>query len=193
MAEVIILGLSLYLAYKIYKKYGKNLESHIEYVLNNWPDIPSWLNCILGFSLFIGCVFVQITIFFESVVIWLVLLIIAPFAYSLIKNIKIYNTLSTLTFLLTTFFAITLFFSVDNSRDIIGKSFIPNYNVHYTVDDEREVEVAHINTGSKTLDFTLESIFPYIYRISIGLIIVFSLLMNISLKEKNKLIKKAKK
>jgi len=138
------------------------------------------------------------TIFFESIIVWLILLIIVPFFYLPIKNSKTYNILSVLTFFLTTFFAITLFFSVDNSRDIISKSFISNYNVYYTTEyhqtryDDKEVDIAHVNTGNKNLDFALESIFPCIYRISIGLIIIFSLLMNISLKEKNKLIKKVK-
>ena len=197
--EIIIYGLSLYLVYRLYKKYNKILESQINEVIANWPDIPNWLNWALGIFLFIGCVVAQVTMFFESIIIWLILLIIIPFVYLLIKNNKTYNMLSVLTFFLTTFFAITLFFSIDNSRDIIGKSFISNYNVYYTTEyyqtryDDGEVEVAHVNTGNKTLDFTLESLFPYIYRIFIGLIIIFSLLMNISLKEKNKLIKKAKK
>lgn len=199
---IIIYWLSLYLAYRLFEKYNKILGLYIDEIASNWPNIPDWLNLGLGIFLFFGCVFAQIEIFFESVIIWLVLSIIVPFFYLPITNSKVYNMLSGFTFFVTVFFAITLFFSVDNSRDIIGKSFISNYNVHYTteivrhnngeLDYESEVEVAHVNTGNKALDFTLEWIFPCIYRISIGLIIIFSLLMNISLKEKNKLIKKLK-
>jgi hypothetical protein len=69
-------------------------------------------------------------------------------------------------------------------------------NVYYTTEyyqtdyDDGEVEVAHVNTGNKTLDFMLESVFPYVYKISIGFIVIFSLLLNVSLREKNKIIGK---
>ena len=194
--ELIVYGLSLYLAYRLYKKYDKVLGLYVDEVVSDWPGVPNWLNWALGIFLFFGCVFAQVTIFFESIILWLVLLIIVPFFYLPIRNSKTYSILSVSTFFLTAFFSATLFFSVDNSRDIIGESFISNYEVYYTTEyyqtnyDDGEVEVAHINTGNKTLDFVLESIFPFVYRIFIGLVVIFSLLMNISLREKNKLIKK---
>lgn len=193
--EIIVYGLSIYLMYKLYKKYNKKLGLYVDECINDWPDIPKWINWALGFLLLFGCVFAQASIFFESIIIWLALLIIVPFFYLPITNAKTYNILSVSTFFLTVVFSITLFFNIDNSRDIIGESFISNYKVHYTTEyyqtdyDDGEVEVAHVNTGNDTLDFFLESIFPIVYRIFIGLILIFSLLMNISLREKNKLIK----
>ncbi len=94
-----------------------------------------------------------------------------------IRNRKAYNFLSVTTFFITAFFAITLFFSVDNSRDIIGETFISGYDVYYTTETvqrdygDDEIEVAHVNTGNDNLDFVLESIFPFAYRIIIGLIV----------------------
>lgn len=192
--EIIVYGLSLFLAYRLYMKYNKILSSYIDEVVGEWPDIPNWLNWVFGIFLFNVCIVAQITIFFESVIIWLVLLIIVPFFYLPIRNSKTYNILSVTTFFLTASFSVTLFFSVDNSRDIIGESFISNYNVYYTTEyyltdyDDVEVKVAHVNTGNKMLDFVLESVFPFVYRIFIGFVVVFSLLKNLSLREKNKLI-----
>lgn len=193
--EIIVYGLSLYLAYLLYKKYYKTINIYIDEAINDWIDIPNWINRGLGIFLFVGCIFAQVTLFFESIVIWLFLLIIMPFFYLPIKNKQAYNFLSVTTFFITAFFAITLFFSVDNSRDIIGETFISDYDVYYTTEyvqrdyGEDEIEVAHVNTGNDNLDFVLESIFPFGYRIIIGFIVIFSLLMNISLKEKNKLIR----
>jgi hypothetical protein len=195
LIEIIVCVLSLYLAYRLYKRYNKILGLYIDEVTSDWPDIPNWFNWTLGILLFLGCIFAQVTIFFESLIIWLILLIIIPFFYLPIINGKIYNFLSVTTFFLTAFFSITLFFSVDNSRDVIGESFIPNYEVYYTTEyvqtdyGDEEIEVAHVNTGSDTLDFLLESIFPFAYRILIGFIVIFSLLMNVFLRGKNKIIK----
>jgi len=194
--EIIVYGLSLFLAYRLYIKYNKILGSYIDEVVSEWPNIPKGLNYLFGLFLFVGCVAAQLTIFFESIIIWLVLLIIVPFFYLPIRNSRTYNICSVTTFFLTAFFSVSLFLSVDNSRDIIGESFIPNYKVYYTTEyyqtdyDDGEVEVAHVNTGNKTFDFVLESIFPFVYRIFIGLVVIFSLLMNLSLRAKNKLIKK---
>lgn len=193
--ELLVYGLGLYFAYRLYKKYRKKLGKYINEIVEEWPDIPDWLNFILGISLLVGSMLMQRIFFFESLIIWLILLIIIPFFYLPINNSKIFNLLSVLTFFLTTFFAITLFFSVDNSRDIIGESFIPDYEVYYTTEfvqydyGEEEIEIAHINTGNNTLDFILESIFPYAYRILIGLVIILSLMMNIFIRKKNRLIK----
>jgi len=193
--EIIVYGLSLYLAYRLYKRYNKILEAYIDEVINDWPNTPEWLNWILGIFLFIGCTVAQVQYFFESLIVWLILLMIIPFFYLPIKNDKIYNILSVSTFFLTAFFSITLFFNVNNSRDIIGDSFISNYDVYYTTEYyqtdyyDGEKEVAHVNTENETLDFVLESIFPYAYRIFVGFIVIFALLFNISLREKNKIIK----
>ena len=193
--EIIIYGLSFYLAYRLYNKYYKILALYSNEVVRDWPNIPSWLNWALGIILFFGCLSSQATFFFESLICWLILLIIIPYFYLPIRNGKIYNILSVSTFFLTAFFSFTLFLSVDNSRDIICESFIPNYDVYYTTEyyqtdyDYHEREVAHVNTGNDTLDFVLETIFPYAYRILLGFIVIFSLLLNVSLREKNKIIK----
>lgn len=193
--EIIIYGLSFYLAYRLYNKYYKILALYSNEVVRDWPNIPSWLNWALGIILFFGCLSSQATFFFESLICWLILLIIIPYFYLPIRNGKIYNILSVSTFFLTAFFSFTLFFSVDNSRDIICESFIPNYDVYYTTEhyqtdyDDYEREVAHVNTGNDTLDFVLETIFPFAYRILLGFIVIFSLLLNVSLREKNKIIK----
>ena len=195
LIEIIVYGLSLFLALILLPLYMKKLSSYIEEVVCDWPDIPNWLNWVFGVFLFLGCLTAQDTIFFESIVIWLVLLIIVPFFYLPIRNSRTYNILSVTTFFLTAFFSVTLFFNIDNSRDLIGKSFIPNYKVYYTTEYyqtdyvDKEVKVTHVNTGNKTLDFVLESIFPFVYRSFIGLIEFFSLLTNLSLIKKNKLIK----
>jgi len=195
LIEIIVYGLSLFLALILLPLYMKKLSSYIEEVVCDWPDIPNWLNWVFGVFLFLGCLTAQDTIFFESIVIWLVLLIIVPFFYLPIRNSRTYNILSVTTFFLTAFFSVTLFFNIDNSRDLIGKSFIPNYKVYYTTEYyqtdyvDKEVKVTHVNTGNKTLDFVLESIFPFVYRSFIGLIEFFSLLTNLSLRKKNKLIK----
>jgi hypothetical protein len=118
-----------------------------------------------------------------------------PIFYLPIKNKQVYNFLSVTNLFISIFFAITLFFSVDNSRDIIGETFISDYEVYYTTETiqrdygDEEFELAHVNTGNDNIDFVLESIFPVAYRIVIGFILIFSLLMNISLKGKNKLIR----
>ena len=193
--EIITMGLSFYLAYRLYNKYYKILALYSNEVVRDWPNIPSWLNWALGIILFLGCLSSQATFFFESLICWLILLIIIPYFYLPIRNGKIYNILSVSTFFLTAFFSFTLFFSVDNSRDIICESFIPNYDVYYTTEyyqtdyDDHEREVAHVNTGNDTLDFVLETIFPFAYRILLGFIVIFSLLLNVSLREKNKIIK----
>lgn len=198
MKIVVIIGYVLYalFGFILIMKYNGTLSRYIDEVISDWPDIPNWLNFTFGLILFSVCIFAQIAIFYEAIIIWIVLLIIVPFFYLPIRNSKTYNLLSITTFFLTAFFSVTLFMSVDNSRDIIGESFIKNYKVYYTTeyyqtnyDDEREVEIAHINTGNKTFDVVLELIFPLVYRIFIGLIVIFSLLLNISLREKNKLIK----
>jgi len=195
LIEIIVYGLSLFLALILLPLYMKKLSSYIEEVVCDWPNIPNWLNWVFGVFLFLGCLTAQDTIFFESIVIWLVLLIIVPFFYLPIRNSRTYNILSVTTFFLTAFFSVTLFFNIDNSRDLIGKSFIPNYKVYYTTEYyqtdyvDKEVKVTHVNTGNKTLDFVLESIFPFVYRSFIGLIEFFSLLTNLSLRKKNKLIK----
>lgn len=148
--EIIVYGLSLYLAYLLYKRYYKTITIYIDEAINDWIDIPNWINWGLGIFLFVGCIFAQVTLFFESIVIWLFLLIIMPFFYLPIKNKQAYNFLSVTTFFITAFFAITLFFSVNNSRDIIGETFIFDYDVYYTTEyvqrdyGEDEIEVAHV-------------------------------------------------
>lgn len=197
--ELFVYSLSLYIAYRLYKKFSDKLGKYISEVSEKWPDIPNWLNWILGILLFAGSIIMQVTLFFESVIVWLVLLIIIPFFFLPISNGKIFNFLSVTTFFLTSFFAVTLFFNEDNSRDVIGEAFVPNYKVYYTTEivqvdygeagvEEEEKEIAHINTGNNTLDFFLESIFPFVYRILLGIIIILSLILNISIREKNKLI-----
>jgi hypothetical protein len=196
--ELLVYLLSLYFAYRLYKKFSDRLEKYVNEVTEKWPNIPYWLNCILGISLLIGSIVMQLTMFFVSVTVWLVLLIIIPFFFLPITNRKIFNFLSVTTFLLTSFFAITLFFNVNNSRDIIGEAFIPNYKVFYTTEivrvdygtgyEEKEKEIPHIYTGDNTLNYFLESIFPFVYRILLGIIIILSLMLNISIREKNKLI-----
>ena len=197
--EIVVYGLCLYWAYKLYNRYNIIVGAYIDEVVNDWPKVPNWLNWLLGILLFLGCVFVQTKFFFESLIIWLILLFIIPFFYLPIKNGKTYNILSATTFFIISFFSVTLFFSVDNSRDIIGEVFISNYDVYYTTEyyqtqyDDREVEVPHINTGNEALDFFLESIFPYAYRIFIVFICIFSFLLNISFREKNKLFSNSNK
>ena len=51
--EIIIYGLSFYLAYRLYTKYNKILGLYIDEVVSNWPDIPNWLNWALSIFLFI--------------------------------------------------------------------------------------------------------------------------------------------
>ena len=188
--EIIVDGLSLFLGLILYMIYNKIFSSYLEEVASDWPDIPNWLNWGFGIFLFLGCLVAQDTIFFESIIIWLILLIIVPFFYLPIRNSRTYNILSVTTFFLTAFFSVTLFFNIHNSRDLIGESFIPNYNVYYTTEyyqsdyADYEVKVAHVNTGNKTLDFMLESIFPFVYRSFIGLVSIFSLLTNLSLSKK---------
>ena len=130
--ELLVYSFSLYIAYRLYKKYSDKLQKYVSEVTQTWPDIPYWANCVLGISLLIGSIFIQLEMFFVSVIIWLILLLVIPFFFLPIINKKIFNFLSVTNFLLTSFFAVTLFFNVDNSRDIIGKSFIPNYKVFYT-------------------------------------------------------------
>lgn len=57
--------------------------------------------------------------------------------------------------------------------------------------DSDEIEVAHIHTGDSTLDFIFKSLFPLIYRLFIVFIVIFSLLINIYVREKNPFIKTA--
>ena len=179
----------------------KRINIYIDETINDWIDIPIWMNLGLGILLFVGCYFAQKTIFFQSIVIWLFLLIILPFCYLPIKNKEVYNFLSITTIFITTFFAITLIFNFDNSRDIIGETFITDYEVYYTtetvpttsfdgrtIDGVEDVEIAHVNTGNKNLDFFLEELF-IVYLIVIVFVVIFSLLINISLKEKRKLIR----
>jgi len=198
IANIVFLLLSIYLAYFFYKKYHKILRAHINEVLSNWPNLPSWLNVIILFFLLGVCFIFQFEFLFESIIVWFFLLIILPFLYLRIKNIKIYNVLSVTTLILTSFFSITLFFNMDNSREIIGNTFISNYSVYYKTEyyqtryDESEIEVAYVNTGNKVLDFILESIFPFVYRALIFLVMIYSLLLNIFLKEKNKIIRENK-
>ncbi len=74
--EIIVYGLSLYLAYRLYKRYYKTISIYIDEAINDWIDIPNWINWGLGILLFVGCIFAQVTIFFQSFVIWLFLIII---------------------------------------------------------------------------------------------------------------------
>jgi hypothetical protein len=195
IVAVIVYSLSLFLGYFLYKKYGNKLGDYINEIAEEWPDIPNWLNWTLGILLFFGCVAAQSTLLFESILIWLIFLVIIPFFFLPIVNSKVFNFLSVSTLFLTGFFSISLFFNVDNTRDIIGEKFISNYSVYYTTeyvqrgDADFEVDVAHVETGDSNMDFILESIFPHVYRVIIGLIVALSMLMHITLREKNKLIR----
>ena len=44
LIEIIVYGLSLFLALILLPLYMKKLSSYIEEVVCDWPDIPNWLN-----------------------------------------------------------------------------------------------------------------------------------------------------
>jgi len=197
--EVVVYGLSLLLGYLLLKKHGKELNLFFEQVVSEWPSIPNWINWVLGIFLFCSVIVLQMLFFIESLIAWIFLVIIVPFFYLSIHKSQIFSFLQVLTFFITTFYAVALFFGVDNSRDVICKSLIPNYSVYYTTEDvtvndpgggytTEEREIAHVETGNTSVDYMLERIFPYAFRIAIGLTILLSLKINISIRMKHQII-----
>jgi hypothetical protein len=197
--EVIVYGLSLLLGYLLMKKHGKELNLFFEQVVSEWPSIPNWSNWVLGILLVGSVIVLQKWFFFESLIVWILLVIIAPFFYLSINKFQIFSFLQVLTFFITIFYALALFFGIDNSRDVICESLIPNYSVYYTTEDvtvsdpgggytTEEREIAHVETGNNALDFMLERMFPYVFRIAIGLTILLSLKINISIRMKHQII-----
>ena len=197
--EIVVYGLSLLLGYLLLKKHGKELNSFFDQVVSEWPSIPNWVNWVLGIFLFGSVIVLQMSFFIESLIVWILLVIIVPFFYLSINKSQIFSFLQVLTFFITTFYAVALFFGVDNSRDAICKILIPNYSVYYTTENvgvrtpdgfetEEEREIAHVETGNTSVDFILERIFPYAFRIAIGLTILLSLKINISIRRKHQII-----
>jgi hypothetical protein len=193
---IICYGLSFYLFYRLHEKYHKQIVFYFKETISYWFKFPNWMNWGLGFFLFFGCIFLQKEIFPQSFVLWLILLFIAPIIYRPIRNRKVFNIISVTIFFITTFYAILLFFLVDNARNLIGETLISGYKVHHTTEfiqndfgDYDEIEVTNANTGNDILDFALEAIFPIAFRVIIGLMVLYSAIINISLNEKNKLTK----
>jgi hypothetical protein len=196
---IITYALIIYLCFRLYKRYYDRISSYIDETTDNWYDLPNWINWVLLILLVIGCNIAQIQkIYFYSIIIWFLLLYIMPFFYIHSKNNKIYNFFSLITLYITITFGIILFFKVDNSRDIIGKTFIKDYSVYYTEekirysvgreDVESEADIAHINTNNENLDFFLNEIFPFLYHFLIVIFLNYSIILNISFKGKYKKI-----
>ena len=201
--EIVIYGLSLLLGYLLLKKHGKELNLFFNQVVSEWPSIPNWVNWFLGIFLLCSVIVLQISFFIESLIAWILLVIIVPFFYLSINKSQIFSFVQVLTFFITIFYAVILFAVVDNSRDKICEILIPNYSVYYTTEtvmvsdysggyDTDEREVAHIETGNTTVDFMLERIFPYAFRIVVGLAILLSLKINISIRRKYQVLHASK-
>jgi len=189
--------LGIYLVYRFSGKFGTKILDYIKEVLNQWPKLPKWLNWVFGVVLVVVSIILQDDLFFASLIGWLILSIILPLLFLLyLPNIKSLNLLSVTSFLVTTFFALILIFNSDHARDKICKTFMPEYKVSYTTeivkarhieDDDREIENAHIDTGNKSLDFFLESVFTGAFDILITILILVSWLLNISIRDKRRL------
>lgn len=201
--EIVVYGLSLLLGYLLLKKHGKELNLFFDQVVSEWPSIPNWVNWVLGIFLLCSVMVLQMSFFIESLIVWILLVIIVPFFYLSINKSQIFSFVQVLTFFITIFYAVALFFGVDNSRDTICKILIPNYSVYYTTENvsvrtpdgfetEEEREIAHVETGNTSVDFILERIFPYAFRIAIGLTILLSLKINISIRRKYQVLHASK-
>lgn len=183
----------------VYQRKGKEIGVYIEEVAADWPNFPKWINYVIFMAILpLSCIALQVSFLFESLFLWITLLFIIPFFYLPIKNGTTYNLLTVTTFAITMFYGIALFFNTDKTRDIIGEYFIRNYEVSYTTEyytanndygTEHDVNIAHINTGNQNLDFFMESMFPLLFRSFTALIIITSLLFNISMRKKNKMLR----
>lgn len=200
--DVVTYGLGIYYGLHLILKHGDKLKKYFNDILEGYPKMPQWLNWTLGIVLFLCCIIVQIIFFKISLIFWLFLLIIVPITYIKIKNRKIINSLQVILFFICTFYAIVLFVNIDDSRDLIGKSLLPNYRVYYKTEsvqvdyydlgtEDKEKEIAYVHTGNKNADFFFEKIFPVIFRLIIALLFLASLFINISIMNiinKNKMI-----
>ena len=193
--ELIFIGLILFLTYFIYKKSKKTISNYFEDVLGNWVVPSISLFFFTFFCLIFVCGLIQIFFFLSSIIIWGILLTVAPFLFLPIVNKKLYNFLSEITLFIIVAYSIALTTQVDKSRKVIAEKFISNYDLYYsskiieTEYGDEDISIMHIKTGNNYLDFVIGSNFSYFYRTLIWLILMYSIYININLRNKNKLIR----
>jgi hypothetical protein len=195
--ELLIYGISLLIIYLFYKKFKNEIGDQFDEFLKEWP-LPNWLNYVIGIPLFPILILLQLDFYFESFIIWLISIFIIPFLFFSIKKTNVFNVFQALTLFLTLTFGIVIFFSLNNSRDIICDTLINNYEVEYTTEyyidsngDGHEREIPIINSGNESLDFILVQIFPVVYHSFIALLLLWNLKINISIRRKFNIIQES--
>ncbi len=202
--DITLYGLGIFAVYYIFFVYGHKLESFLTDVFHDYPI--KRLNSIMGsiVLLLLGSVLAQMFFFFAAVSLWLFLLFGAPFLifqvkakgdYNIIQRTRAFNVMLSTNLAITMCFGLALFFSVDNARDNIGYSLIPEYSVYYQTETvmvdyydlgyiDEDKEIAYINTGNAHLDFVLTRTFPTIYRITVFFLFILAMFLFINIKNR---------
>jgi len=182
---LIIYPLSIFIGYQLDKLYNNKVSNYFLDNLYQWSSAYT-----LGFLLFIICVIFQSSIFFESIIIWLIALFVMPFISLSIES-KEHNIISSLTFLIAVSLTIGLMYNLDKTRDFIGQTFISDYRVEYDyvpVHDEIK-KIIYINTDNKNLDYILRDVFPIVYNLFTISLLIISFLLNIMIANRKELLK----
>ncbi len=193
--DIVLYGIGIFAVLRTFVVDGDKITAFLAGIIRDFPIRKKYIIILLIIILLVGTVLAQKEFFLPSLILWIFLLFCVPFLIFYVKKIIHFNTIFSTIVVINMCYGIVLFSLVDNTRDIIGHSFIPQYSVYYQketvmvnyhdlgyIDEERDI--AYINTEDDHLDYILTFIFPTIHRISVFYLYILAMYLFINIKNR---------